>query len=64
MLELLDLDDLAVIAETLNAGPGPHFWMWGTADIFYCAACFTTFEFGAEPVPDGPCEPIDPNEPS
>ena len=57
MLEGLDLDDLAAIAETLTAGLGPHFWMWGTADIFYCPACFISFEFGVDPVPNGPREP-------
>ena len=57
MLEDLDLDDLAVIAETL---PGPPRWTWATDDIFCCRARFTAFEFGVEPVPGGPCEPIDP----
>jgi hypothetical protein len=57
MLEHLDLDDLATIADSL---PGPHAWTWGTADIFCCQACHIAFEFGVEPVPDGPCEPIDP----
>jgi hypothetical protein len=60
MLELLDPDDLQAIAESLTAGPGPHVWHHGIDDIFYCPACFVSFEFGAEPVPDDPCEPIDP----
>lgn len=58
MLGDLDLDDLAAIANSLNALPGPHFWMHGTADIFYCPACHISFEFGADPVPQGPCEPL------
>jgi hypothetical protein len=57
MLENLDLDDLRAIADSL---PGPHSWTWATADIFCCQACFTSFEFGIEPVPNGPCEPICP----
>jgi hypothetical protein len=56
MLEDLDLDDLAELAETL---PGPHACAWGTADIFYCQACHLSFEFGADPVSAGPCEPLD-----
>jgi hypothetical protein len=58
MLEDLDRDDLAAIADSLNALPGPHFWMHGTADIFYCPACHVSFEFGADPVPQEPCEPL------
>lgn len=58
MLENLDLDDLRAIADSL---PGPHAWTWATADIFCCQACFTAFEFGIEPVPNGPCEPIGTN---
>jgi hypothetical protein len=57
MLELLDLDDLETLADSL---PGPHAWTHGTADIFVCQACYVAFEFGADPVPDGPCEPLDP----
>jgi hypothetical protein len=57
MPENLDLDDLGALAETL---PGPHAWAWGTGDVFYCRACFIGFEFGAEPVPQGPCEYFDP----
>jgi hypothetical protein len=56
MLEGFELDDLAEIAESL---PSPHAWAHGTADIFYWQACHTSFEFGADPVPDGPCEPLD-----
>jgi hypothetical protein len=56
MLENLDFDDLEAIADSL---PGPHAWTHGTADIFYCQACHISFEFGAEPVPDGPCEQLD-----
>jgi hypothetical protein len=55
MLENLDLDDLEALAETL---PGPHSWAWGTDDIFFCQACYIAFEFGADPVPQGPCEPV------
>jgi hypothetical protein len=61
VLENLDLDDLQAIADSLTAGSGPHVWLHGIDDIFYCPACFVSFEFGAEPVPDGPCEPIDPD---
>jgi hypothetical protein len=56
MLEGFELEDLAEIADSL---PGPHAWAHGTADIFYCQACYTAFEFGADPVPDGACEPLD-----
>jgi hypothetical protein len=61
MLELLDIDDLQAIADSLTAGPGPHVWWHGTADFFYCPVCFAAFEFGAESVPDGLWEPIDPD---
>jgi hypothetical protein len=61
MLENLDLDDLAAIADSLNALPGWHFWMHGTADIFYCPARHIGFEFGADPVPQGPCGPLPPD---
>jgi hypothetical protein len=54
MLEGLDLDDLAEIADSL---PGPHSWTHGTL-IFVCQACYVAFEFGADPVPQGPCEPL------
>jgi hypothetical protein len=49
----LTIDDLEALAETL---PGPHAWVCGTAEIFYCRACYVAFEFGAEPVVQGPCE--------
>jgi hypothetical protein len=52
--ENLDLDDLEARADTL---PGPHVWRWGTGDVFYCLVCQISFEFGADPVPQGPCEP-------
>jgi hypothetical protein len=55
MLENLDLDYLAAIADSL---PGPHSSAWGTADIFYCQACYLSIEFGADPVSQGPCEPM------
>jgi hypothetical protein len=35
--------------------------MHGTADIFYCPARHIGFEFGADPVPQGPCGPLPPN---
>lgn len=39
--------------------PGPHAWTHGTADIFYCQACHTSFEFDTDPVPQGPCDAVD-----
>src|SRR5215471_2949851 len=54
MLENLDLDDLGALAETL---PGPHVWAWCADDTFYCQACYIGFQFGADPVPPGPCTP-------
>lgn len=56
MLENLDLADLEALAETL---PGPHAWAHGIDDIFVLQVCFIGFEFGADPVPQGPCEPVD-----
>jgi hypothetical protein len=59
MLEGFELDDLEALADSL---PGPHAWAWGTGDVFFCQACHISFEFGAEPVPQGPCE-LDPDMP-
>jgi hypothetical protein len=64
MLEDFELDDLADTADSLS---GPHAWAYGTADIFVCQACGVAFEFGADPVPPGPCAPLDlppPREPT
>jgi hypothetical protein len=55
MLEDLDLDELAAIADRL---PGLHAWAHGIDDIFVRHACHIAFEFGADPVPAGPGEPL------
>jgi hypothetical protein len=46
MLEDLDLDDLAAIADSF---PGPHPWAYGIDDIFVCQA---------DPVRQEPREPV------
>jgi hypothetical protein len=60
MLENLDLADLEALADTL---PGPHAWAHAVGDTFWCPVCYVAFEFGADPVPQGPCEP-DPEMPA
>jgi hypothetical protein len=60
MLEGFDLDDLADMPHSL---PGPHAWTHGIDDdIFVCQACYVGFEFGADPMPAGPCKPLPTDE--
>jgi hypothetical protein len=57
MLEDFDLDDLGNrrLAERVAR---PAFLAVRHGGYFYCPACHISFEFGVDPVPQGPCEPL------